>query len=147
MVGLGTRGRTEKAKQQGASSSQGSTKWTRVAKEAWMVDSHFKYLCLDDEKKIARKSKMQSGAKERLSLKEEIVQEVKDWVEDPQNTRTRETKYFHLAETYWVVKALVGRPLGNPVKRKTPRSSYPDPGREVQPFLLLPVWHQILSEN
>jgi hypothetical protein len=71
-VGLGTRGRTEKAKQQVPSSSQGSTKSTMVIKEAWMTDSHFKHLCLDDEKRIAKKIQDTIRSQRKIVSKEEF---------------------------------------------------------------------------
>jgi hypothetical protein len=42
---------------------------------------------------------------------EEILAEAKGWVPDPGQTRTRETKYFRLAEVYWITKAMVTQAL------------------------------------
>jgi hypothetical protein len=100
MVRIRTRGRIGKVKQQGASSSQGPTKQNRVAKGASMDNSRFKYLCSDDKNQIAKEIKGAVRSQRKIVSKEEIVHEVKDWVEDPQNTGTRETKYFHLPKTY-----------------------------------------------
>jgi hypothetical protein len=37
----------------------------------------------------------------------DILEEVRDWVDDPFYSRTRETNYFIILDIYWIVKALV----------------------------------------
>jgi hypothetical protein len=46
------------------------------------------------------------------------VKEVKEWVDDPYYTMNRETKYFKLAENYWIVKAMVAQEVEKTKKEK-----------------------------
>jgi hypothetical protein len=72
-----------------------------------MADSRFKYLCTNVEKKATTKIEEDVKIQRHNTTGEVIVEEVKAWVDDPFYSRTRETKYFKLAETYWIVKAMV----------------------------------------
>lgn len=72
------------------------------------------------------------------------MQEVKNWVKGKKNTRTRETKYFRLVKTYWVVKALVAQ--GIEKSQKENNTNYlgnQDSVRETRLVLLILVWHKI----
>jgi hypothetical protein len=44
-------------------------------------------------------------------LVNEILEEVKDWVPNPIYSHTWDMKYFKLAKTYRIVKAMVGHTL------------------------------------
>jgi hypothetical protein len=72
-----------------------------------MAGSLFNYLCLEEEKHVAKDIEDIVTCQWKKISDEYIVQEVKDWVENPKYTRSIETKYFILVETYWVVKALL----------------------------------------
>jgi hypothetical protein len=49
------------------------------------------------------------GKKEKEILDEDILSEAKGWVPNLGQSRTRETKYFHLVEVYWITKAMVSQ--------------------------------------
>jgi hypothetical protein len=42
---------------------------------------------------------------------EKILEDINGWVEDPIHSRTWDTKYFKIAETYSLVKTLVSQAL------------------------------------
>jgi hypothetical protein len=63
-----------------------------VARAYWMVGSRFKYLCSDEEKKTVFEIEEAVRRQWCNTSKVDIFQEVKAWVEDPQYSRTRETK-------------------------------------------------------
>jgi len=50
-------------------------------------------------------------AKREQILDVELLKEVKDSAEEPIYSRTRDTKYFWIDETYWLVKTLVAQAL------------------------------------
>jgi hypothetical protein len=100
MARRGAWGGQQKGKKHEVSSSQGLVNDSRVAREAWMVGSKFKYLCSDKEKKTAIEIKKAIQIQHHNISEEGIFQEVKGWVDDPQYSRTQETKYFKLVETY-----------------------------------------------
>lgn len=93
-----------------ASSFQRPMNDTRAIRGAWIVSSGFKYLCTDSEKKETTKIEDVVRAQRHNTTDEEvIIEEVKGWVDDPLYSRTPETKYFKLAETYWIVKVTVAQ--------------------------------------
>jgi hypothetical protein len=42
---------------------------------------------------------------------EEIMWSMKEWVHHPGKYRTRDTKFFRLAEVYWMTKAMVAQAI------------------------------------
>jgi hypothetical protein len=52
------------------------------------------------------------GSTKRKNMSnEEIMWSVKEWVPHPGKSHTRDTKFFHLAEVYWMTKAMVAQAM------------------------------------
>jgi hypothetical protein len=50
-------------------------------------------------------------AKSHLTPNDKIMEEIQGWVDDPMYSRTWDTKFFKIVETYWLVKTLVAQAL------------------------------------
>jgi hypothetical protein len=64
-------------------------KKTRVVRDSWIMGSRFKYLCSDVEKKVEPKVEDVVIMQRKNAIEEDILKEVKEWVEDPFYSRTR----------------------------------------------------------
>jgi hypothetical protein len=71
----------------------------------------YQYLSTEKEKKHAVGIEEVVRRQRHLTSDADIVREVQYWVEDPKYTRTRETRYFQLAEMYWIMKAMVAQAM------------------------------------
>jgi hypothetical protein len=60
---------------------------------------------LIEEKEIMGRVQEAVLRKRKSTTDEEILRSAKEWVPDPGKSRTRDTKFFHLAEVYWMMKA------------------------------------------
>jgi hypothetical protein len=64
---------------------------------------------LEEEKRATKEVKdgrVQEHREEMLGR--QVLEEVEDWVDVPFYSGTKDTKYFSIAETYWIVKSMVG---------------------------------------
>jgi hypothetical protein len=64
------------------------------------ANNHFHHLCSSIEKRVTSDIQEEVCRKRSEIQDEDILLEAKEWVPDPGQTRTRETKYFLLVEVY-----------------------------------------------
>lgn len=83
-----------------ASSSQGLVSPTKATQEAWEVGHQFQEHCSEAAKKEVEVVRAVFRAQRLTTHNIQILEEVHDWVTDLMYSRTRDTKYFKIVETY-----------------------------------------------
>jgi hypothetical protein len=84
---------------------------TREKKEAKATEDQFWTHCDLEEIEAANAVEDRVLDKRQKTRPEEIIQEASNWMPDPGNPHTRDTKYFQMVEAYWMNKALVAQAI------------------------------------
>jgi hypothetical protein len=83
----------------------------RVARVVRGARTRYQNLCSVEEKELMGRVQEEVLRKRKNMSDEEIMWSVKEWVPHPGKSRTRDTKFFHLAEVYWMTKAMVAQAM------------------------------------
>jgi hypothetical protein len=96
-----------------ASSTRVKKVGTRVEYEVVIVECQFEDKVSAKAKAAVEEVEVVMVVKREKNVNSQILEEAREWVEDPIHSIIGDAKYFRLTETYWFVKTMVAQALVN----------------------------------